>query len=133
MPEAAHDCQFSGGDAQTSVGYGIVLRPDDACYVYVEVVQGHPPFKNLMTRFLARGTLCKGERRTMHYESSIWSHSNPCPKSWETSMEEFGGALTVLWKSFFQSKSVCAMIYAHVFGSWGYYCCLSWLPTYFRL
>nr|XP_043624217.1 probable anion transporter 6, chloroplastic [Erigeron canadensis] len=52
-------------------------------------------------------------------------------KSWETSMEEFGGSLNVPWKSFFQSKAVWAMIYAHFCGSWGHYCCLSWLPTYF--
>ncbi|KAK9060695.1 hypothetical protein SSX86_021401 [Deinandra increscens subsp. villosa] len=59
------------------------------------------------------------------------SQSNPGPKSWETSMEEFGGSLNVPWKSFFQSKAVWAMIYAHFCGSWGHYCCLSWLPTYF--
>ncbi|KAI3711719.1 hypothetical protein L1987_70264 [Smallanthus sonchifolius] len=59
------------------------------------------------------------------------SQSNPEPKSWETSMEELGGSLNVPWKSFFQSKAVWAMIYAHFCGSWGHYCCLSWLPTYF--
>lgn len=59
------------------------------------------------------------------------SQSNPKPKSWETSMEEFNGSLNVPWKSFFQSKAVWAMIYAHFCGSWGHYCCLSWLPTYF--
>ncbi|KAI3790324.1 hypothetical protein L2E82_03283 [Cichorium intybus] len=61
--------------------------------------------------------------------SSTLSRSQP--KSWETSMEEFGGSLNVPWKSFFQSKAVWAMIYAHFCGSWGHYCCLSWLPTYF--
>ncbi|KAD2394312.1 hypothetical protein R6Q59_009183 [Mikania micrantha] len=59
------------------------------------------------------------------------SESNPGSKSWETSMAEFGGSLNVPWKSFFQSKAVWAMIYAHFCGSWGHYCCLSWLPTYF--
>ncbi|XP_076902210.1 putative anion transporter 6, chloroplastic [Bidens hawaiensis] len=59
------------------------------------------------------------------------SWSNAEPKSWETSMEELGGSLNVPWKSFFQSKAVWAMIYAHFCGSWGHYCCLSWLPTYF--
>ncbi|KAJ0673674.1 putative major facilitator superfamily, MFS transporter superfamily [Helianthus annuus] len=46
-------------------------------------------------------------------------------------MEELGGSLNVPWKSFFESKAVWAMIYAHFCGSWGHYCCLSWLPTYF--
>ncbi|PWA92253.1 phosphate transporter 4,5 [Artemisia annua] len=59
------------------------------------------------------------------------SQSNHKAKSWETSMEEFGGSLNVPWRSFFQSKAVWAMIYAHFCGSWGHYCCLSWLPTYF--
>ncbi|KAJ4830813.1 putative anion transporter 6, chloroplastic [Turnera subulata] len=37
----------------------------------------------------------------------------------------------VPWRSFFQSKAVWAMIYAHFCGSWGHYTCLSWLPSFF--
>ncbi|OVA19194.1 Major facilitator superfamily [Macleaya cordata] len=53
-------------------------------------------------------------------------------KSWSSSLKELNGSLKdVPWKSFFQSRAVWAMIYAHFCGSWGHYTCLSWLPTYF--
>ncbi|XP_057767949.1 probable anion transporter 6, chloroplastic isoform X2 [Salvia miltiorrhiza] len=61
-----------------------------------------------------------------------WPQTAPMNKSWTSSLQDLGGSLTdVPWKEFFKSKAVWAMIYTHFCGSWGHYCCLSWLPTYF--
>ncbi|XP_047943976.1 probable anion transporter 6, chloroplastic isoform X2 [Salvia hispanica] len=61
-----------------------------------------------------------------------WPQTVPMTKSWTSTLQDLGGSLTdVPWKEFFKSKAVWAMIYTHFCGSWGHYCCLSWLPTYF--
>ncbi|EPS61633.1 hypothetical protein M569_13162, partial [Genlisea aurea] len=58
--------------------------------------------------------------------------SNKMQKPWDSSLSELGASLKEIpWKEFFRCKAVWAMIYAHFCGSWGYYTCLSWLPTYF--
>ncbi|XP_041998417.1 probable anion transporter 6, chloroplastic isoform X3 [Salvia splendens] len=61
-----------------------------------------------------------------------WPQTGTMTKSWTSTLQDLGGSLTDMpWKEFFKSKAVWAMIYTHFCGSWGHYCCLSWLPTYF--
>ncbi|XP_050205819.1 probable anion transporter 6, chloroplastic [Mercurialis annua] len=58
--------------------------------------------------------------------------SKSLENSQNTSLHELSDSLKdVPWKAFFQSKAVWAMIYAHFCGGWGYFTCLSWLPSYF--